>query len=76
MIPIRNIWLLFLYAADLVEFHGRFDYRVETARDFPDLIARLLSNVVEERLCRNLSRGYRPRAATLSRVRRGIAFVI
>ncbi len=68
-IPLRNIWLLFLYAADLVQFKGRTDHQVETARDLPDLVARLLTHVVEERLRRNLSRGYRPRAATLSRVR-------
>ncbi len=68
-IPLRNIWLLFLYAADLVQFKGRFDHQVETARDLPDLVARLLTHVVEERLRRNLSRGYRPKAATLSRVR-------
>jgi len=69
LIPLRNIWLLFLYAADLVEFRDRFDGEVEAARDLPDLIANLLSFAVEERFRRNLSRGYRPRAATLSRVR-------
>ena len=69
LIPLRNIWLLFLYAADLVQFKGRFDQQVETARDLPDLVARLLTHAVEERLRRNLTRGYRPKAATLSRVR-------
>jgi 5-methylcytosine-specific restriction enzyme subunit McrC len=68
-IPLRNIWLLFLYAADLVQFKGKFDHQVETARDLPDLVARLLAHVVEERLRRNLSRGYRLQSATLSRVR-------
>lgn len=68
-IPLRNIWLLFLYSADLVELRDRFDSEVEAARDLPDLLARLLVKVVEERLRRNLSRGYRPRAAVLSRVR-------
>jgi 5-methylcytosine-specific restriction enzyme subunit McrC len=68
-IPLRNIWVLFLYAADLVQFRDRFDQQVEAARDLPDLVARLLTHVVEERLCRNLSRGYRPQAETLSRVR-------
>jgi 5-methylcytosine-specific restriction enzyme subunit McrC len=68
-IPLRNIWVLFLYAADLVQFRDRFDHQVEVARDLPDLVARLLTHVVEERLRRNLSRGYRPRAETLSRVR-------
>lgn len=68
-IPLRNIWLLFLYAADLVQFQDRFHSEVEAATDLPDLVARLLVHVVEERLRRNLSRGYRPRAAILSRVR-------
>ncbi len=68
-IPLRNIWLLFLYAADMVQFRDRFDNQVESARDIPDLVARLLTHVVEQRLRRNLSRGYRTRVATLSRVR-------
>lgn len=68
-IPLRNVWLLFLYAADLVQFKGRFDHQVEVARDIPDLVARLLAQVVEQRLRRNLSRGYRLETATLSRVR-------
>ncbi|WP_439544780.1 5-methylcytosine-specific restriction endonuclease system specificity protein McrC [Sandarakinorhabdus sp.] len=68
-IPLRNIWLLFLYAADLVEFRDRFESEVEAARDLPDLIANLLTFAVEERFRRNLSRGYRARAATLTRVR-------
>lgn len=68
-IPLRNIWLLFLYAADLVQFRDRFDSEVEAARDLPDLVARLLIHVVQQRLRRNLSRGYRPWRATLSRVR-------
>jgi len=68
-IPVRNIWLLFLYAADLVQFRDRFDIEIEAARDLPDLVARLLSQIVEDRLRRNLSRGYRPQVATLSRVR-------
>jgi len=68
-IPLRNIWLLFLYAADLVQFRDRFDSEVEAASDLPDLIASMLSFAVEERFKRNLSRGYRPRAAVISRVR-------
>ncbi|MFN7222730.1 MAG: 5-methylcytosine-specific restriction endonuclease system specificity protein McrC [Paracoccaceae bacterium] len=68
-IPLRNIWVLFLYAADLVEYRDRFDNQVEAARDLPDMVARVLTHVVEERLRRNLSRGYRPQAEILSRVR-------
>lgn len=68
-IPLRNLWILFLYAADLVQFNGRFDHEVEAARDLPEMIARVLAHVVEDRLKRNLSRGYQPRAAVFSRVR-------
>lgn len=68
-IPVRNIWLLFLYAADLAKFYGRFDADIEESPDFPALIARLLCYAVDQRLMRNLSRGYRQREAVLSRVR-------
>jgi len=68
-IPLRNIWILFLYAANLVELRGQFDRDVEEARDLPDLVGRLMVHVVENRLRRNLSRGYRPRSAVLTRVR-------
>lgn len=68
-IPLRNIWLLFLYAADLVQFRDRFEREVEAARDLPDLLGRLLAQVAEERVRRNLSRGYQVRTAVLSRVR-------
>lgn len=68
-IPLRNIWLLFLYAADLVRFKDATRVQAEAARDLPELLARLLVRVVEQRLRRNLSRGYQPRHAVLSRVR-------
>lgn len=68
-IPIRNLWLLLLYASDLVRVGERFDAEVEGSSDLPDLIARLLCFAVERRLRRNLSRGYRPTAAVLPRVR-------
>lgn len=68
-IPLRNIWLLFLYAADLVRFKDEANVEVETARDLPELLARLLVRVVQHRLRRNLSRGYQGRHAVLSRVR-------
>ncbi len=68
-IPLRNIWLLFLYAADLIQVRDRFDHDVEAARDLPELLGRLLTGVVNQRLRRNLSRGYKVREATLSRVK-------
>ena len=68
-IPLRNIWLLFLYAADLVHFKNHWKVAPESAKDLPELVARLLVHVVEQRLRRNLSRGYLPRHAVLPRVR-------
>lgn len=68
-IPLRNIWLLFLYAADLVSFKDSTSVEVESARNLPELLARLLTKVIQQRLRRNLSRGYQPRHAVLSRVR-------
>ena len=68
-IPVRNIWLLFLYASDLAKFQGQFDAAIEESPEFSDLIARLLCYAVERRLRRNLSRGYRGREAILTRVR-------
>jgi 5-methylcytosine-specific restriction enzyme subunit McrC len=68
-IPVRNLWLLFLYASDLAKLLGRFDADIEDSPDLPTLIARLLAYAVEHRLRRNLSRGYRPQKAILNRVR-------
>ena len=68
-IPVRNIWLLFLYASDLAKFQGQFEAAIEDSPEFSDLIARLLCYAVERRLRRNLSRGYRLQEAVLTRVR-------
>jgi len=68
-IPVRNIWLLFLYASNLARFHGQHTAAVEESPDFPSLVARLLCYAVDRRLRRNLSRGYQSRRAVLTRVR-------
>ena len=68
-IPLRNIWLLLLYAADLVRFKDIQRVEVESSSDLPELIARLLVRTVDQRLRRNLSRGYQARHAVLPRVR-------
>ena len=68
-IPVRNVWFLFLFAYDLARFHGRFEAEIEDSPDFKSLIAKLLCHVVETRLRRNLSFGYRRREDTLKRVR-------
>ena len=68
-IPIRNLWLLLMYAADLASFGRRFDGLADESADLPELMARLLAWVVERRLRQNLSRTYEPKTATLHRVR-------
>ncbi len=68
-IPVRNVWLLFLYASGLAQFRGRFNAEIEASPDFKSLLARLLCYVTERRLRRNLSFGYRARQDVLRRVR-------
>ncbi|OXI87491.1 5-methylcytosine-specific restriction endonuclease system specificity protein McrC [Burkholderia sp. AU31652] len=59
-----------LYASDLVRIRNVFDGLVEDdLEEIPDLIAKLLVHAVEQRLRRNVSRGYRQRAQNLTRVR-------
>src|ERR1039457_4251649 len=69
-IPVRNLWLLMLYASELFRHLDKDQIDVEkNPDDIPDLIAEYLARVVERRLMRNLSFGYRPRTAELGRVR-------
>jgi 5-methylcytosine-specific restriction enzyme subunit McrC len=69
-IPVRNLWLLMLYASDLTRVRDVFDALVDDDLDnLPDLVARLLADTVEHRRRRNLTRGYRHRAMVLTRVR-------
>jgi 5-methylcytosine-specific restriction enzyme subunit McrC len=69
-IPVRNLWLLMLYASELFRVQGRGALDVEDNPDeLPDLLAELLADAVEERQRRRLSLGYRRRQEVLSRVR-------
>lgn len=68
-IPVRNVWLLFLYASGLAQFRDRFEAEIEDSPDFKSLVARLLCFATEKRLRRNLSFGYRRREDVLRRVR-------
>lgn len=70
-IPVRNIWLLLLYASRLYrELPQRRRVAVEDAPDdIPNLAAEILTRAVERRWRRNLSRDYRRRPADLNRVR-------
>ena len=70
-IPVRNIWLLLLYASQLYrELPASRRVELENAPDdIPYLVAEILANAVERRLRRNLSHGYQRRWADLNRVR-------
>jgi 5-methylcytosine-specific restriction enzyme subunit McrC len=68
-VPLRNVWLLFLYASDLAQFRDKFEAEIEESPDFKFLVARLLCYATEKRLRRNLSFGYQRRHDVLRRVR-------
>lgn len=69
-IPVRNLWLLMLYASDLTRIKGAFNALVDDdLEDVPDLVGKLLGHAVEQRLRRNVSRGYQSQAQNLTRVR-------
>ncbi len=69
-IPVRNLWLLMLYASDLFRDLENAKIAVEDNPDeIPDLVAEMLCRRVERRIQRNLSYGYQSREAILGRVR-------
>lgn len=60
-IPVRNLWLLQLYASELFQSEGLDLVSAEEAPDdLPDLVARILADEVAIRLHRGLSIGFRP----------------
>ncbi len=70
-IPVRNVWLLMLYASRLLRYLDTKDRRAveESPDDIPDLVAEILTREVSRRIKRNLSFGYWRREAVLRRVR-------
>ena len=70
-IPVRNLWLLMLYASELfaqdqsLQSAGTED----AGDDLPDLVAEVLVTAAEHRLHRPLSRRHMPQAQDLTRVR-------
>ena len=69
-IPVRNLWLLMLYASELFRARGAAMIGLEdTPDELPDLVAKILADAVEARQHRQLSSGYRSRNAILNRVR-------
>ena len=70
-IPVRNIWLLLLYASKLYKElpESRRVEMEDAADDIPNLVAEILANAVARRLRRSLSPAYRRRHDVLNRVR-------
>ncbi len=70
-IPVRNVWLLMLYASRLYrELPSRLRYGVEESPDLiPDLVAEILTGAVERRIRRNLTLEFHRSRADLTRVR-------
>lgn len=70
-IPVRNIWLLMLYASRLYrELPSRLRYDAEENPDLiPDLVAEILTRAVERRIRRNLTLEFHRNRADLTRVR-------
>lgn len=69
-IPVRNLWLLMLYASDLFRTGGIGKVGLEDSPDdLPDMVAEILARAVELRQRRRLSLGYLSRNAVLNRVR-------
>ena len=69
-IPVRNLWLLMLYASDLFRTRGIGKVGLEDSPDdLPDLVAEILAHAVEVRQRRRLSLGYRSWDAALNRER-------
>ncbi len=74
-IPIRNIWVLLLYASELfakVEYERIKQSREETPDDILEIIAEILTYFVKERIMRGLTRSSLPVQADLHRVRGSI----
>lgn len=68
-IPIRNLWLLLVYASGLAEFESQCGAGTDDDIELADILGRLLVRLVKRRLRTNLSRGYQRREAVIPRVR-------
>ena len=69
-IPIRNVWLLQLYASSLYRAVGHRMVAAETSpEDLPELVAGMLGAAVTQRLHTGLSVGFQQTARPVTRVR-------
>ena len=69
-VPVRNLWLLLLYASDLFRHQSETEQGIEdNPDDVADLVAEILIHHVALQIRRNLSLGYRSRNNDLRRIR-------
>jgi 5-methylcytosine-specific restriction enzyme subunit McrC len=69
-IPVRNLWLLMLYASRLMRYMSTGKSKIEeNPDDIPNLVAEILARIVEKRIKRNLTYGFQITTSTLNRVR-------
>lgn len=69
-IPVRNLWLLMLYASDLYRALGNARTAIEAMPDdLPRMVGEILADAVEARLRRHLGLGYQHREQIVNRVR-------
>ena len=70
-IPVRNLWLLLLYASRYYkENPEKITKSVEdNPDDIPNLVAEILTHHVEHRIRRSLTHGYQDRKSIMTRVR-------
>ena len=70
LIPIRNVWLLQLFASSLYQSEGsRLVAAEENPEDLPQLVARILADEVTHRLHMGLTVGFRHTTRSVTRVR-------
>ena len=71
-IPIKNIWLLMLFASDFYRKYPKIQAEAgieDNPDNIPNFFAEILCYHVEQRLARNLSFGYQNKVAVLNTVR-------
>ena len=73
-VPIRNLWHMLSYSWKDLRLLNRWKGDVDKAPSFDALLAKILSNLVSQRLRIGLGRNYRPEEKTLSNLRGRIDF--
>lgn len=69
-IPVRNLWLLQLFASDIYRHHGdELAGAEKLPEELPQLVAQMLADEVTTRLHAGLSSGFQRSSANLRRVR-------